>query len=166
MTTLNETDQIAKKKESLAQFIKFTLVSLMTTVVELISFSIVNYFIFSSLALIPFKLWLIDYSVANGGLRTFLAFGISYIIAQGFNFTVQRKVTFQANNKVLHSFFLYILMIFGIFVIQLWLPTILRSPISKVIGENWADFLIKNMMMTLAFLIQFPLNRWFIMKKK
>ena len=44
------------KKEGLWQFIKFTLVSLITTVVELTTFTLFNYLIFSSLSLISFKL--------------------------------------------------------------------------------------------------------------
>jgi putative flippase GtrA len=154
------------KKEGLWQFIKFTLVSLITTVVELTTFTLFNYLIFSSLSLISFKLWLLDYSIENGGLRTFLAFSLSFIIAQIFNFFVQRKATFKADNKVLNSALMYIVMILIIFILQLWLPTMIRIPLSRLTGQNWADFIIKNMMMTLAFVIQFPINKWIIMKKK
>jgi len=109
-------------------------------------------------------LWLFDYSVANGGLCAFLAFALSFVIAQIFNFIVQRKATFHANNKVLYSALMYIVMILVIFFFQMWLPTLLHAPISNLVGDNWADMIIKNMMMTLAFIIQFPVNKWVIMK--
>ena len=109
---------------------------------------------------------MLDYSIENGGLRTFLAFSLSFIIAQIFNFFVQRKATFKADNKVLNSALMYIVMILIIFLLQLWLPTMIRIPLSRLTGQNWADFIIKNMMMTLAFVIQFPINKWIIMKKQ
>jgi putative flippase GtrA len=146
------------------QMIVYTLVSLVTTVVELISFSLFNYVLFTSLSNQSFTLGFINYSVENGGLTIFLSISISFLIAQVFNFIMQRKKTFQANNHVFYSAILYTFMILIIFVLQMWLPPLLRGPLSEVMSTNLADFIAKNMMMTLAFIIQFPINKWVIMK--
>jgi len=153
------------KKPSIWQFIKYTLISLLTTVVELSTFALFNYWIFTKYAEMDFHIWLLDYSVANGGLTAFLSFALSYSIAQVFNFFMQRKTTFNATNNLLASAILYATMILLIFFLQMWLPTLIRVPIARWIGNDWADLLIKNMMMTLSFLIQFPINKYVIMRK-
>jgi putative flippase GtrA len=152
------------KNKGFWQFIKFTAFSLVTTVVELTTFSLFNYLIFTSLSSTEFKFWLFNYSVANGGMCAFLSFTLSFLIAQIFNFIIQRKVTFHATNHILYSAIMYGIMIFVIFVLQLWIPTLIRVPLSNLVGNDWADMIAKNMMMTLAFIIQFPMNKWVIMK--
>lgn len=151
--------------KNLWEFIKFTSVSLVTSLVEISVFAILNYWIFKSLSQIELKIWLLDYSLANGGLCSFLAFSISFIVAQIFNFIVQRKATFKANNRILSSAIMYGIMILIIFILQLWIPTLIHVPISNLVGNDWADLIIKNMMMFLAFVIQYPMNKWVIMKK-
>lgn len=153
------------KHQTKWQMIVYTLVSLVTTVVELITFSLFNYVLFTQLANQSFRLGFINYSVENGGLTIFLSISLSFVIAQIFNFIVQRKKTFQANNHVLFSALLYSIMILVIFILQMWLPTLIRQPLSDIMNTGLADFIAKNMMMTLAFIIQFPINKWVIMRK-
>jgi putative flippase GtrA len=165
-----ENNELRKKslneRKGLWEFIKFTSVSLVTSLVEITIFSLLNYVIFVSLSSIDFKLGLLDYSVINGGLSAFLSFGISYILAQIFNFIVQRKVTFKANNQVVSSAIMYTVMIVSIFMLQIWIPSLIFLPISNLVGSNLAGLIIKSMMMFLAFVIQFPINKFVIMKNK
>jgi len=155
----------SKSSQTKMQFIVYTLVSLVTTIVELISFSLFNYLIFKSLSDQGFKLGFIEYTASNGGLTIFLSISLSFLIAQIFNFIVQRKMTFKANNHVLSSAVMYGIMITIIFILQMWLPTLIREPLTNVMRDGLADFIAKNMMMTLAFIIQFPINKWIIMRK-
>lgn len=166
---MNENPIITKdfrtKNKGFWQFIKFTAFSLITTVVELTAFSLFNYLIFTYLSNTEFKFWLFNYSVENGGMCAFLSFTLSFIIAQIFNFIIQRKVTFHATNHILHSALMYANMILIIFFLQLWIPTLIRIPLTNLVGSQWADMIAKNMMMTMAFIIQFPMNKWVIMKE-
>jgi len=153
------------KKKTLGQFILFFLFSIVTTVVDLGTFSLFNYVIFTKWKETPFQFWLFDYSVMNGGLCAFLSFSVSFVISQTFNFFIQRKATFKANNNVLVSGILYTVMVLSVFFLQLWIPTLIRGPIVAFMGNTWGDFIIKNLMMTLSFAIQFPMNKWVIMRE-
>ncbi len=165
MDSKESSNNITSKNTGFWELIKFTSVSLLTSLVEISTFSLFNYLIFTSLSNIEFKFGLLDYSISNGGLCAFLSFGLSYLLAQIFNFIVQRKATFKANNRVLYSAIMYTVMILVIFVLQLWIPTLIHVPIARVVGDNWADMIIKNLLMFLSFVIQFPMNKWVIMKK-
>ena len=152
------------RKKTWFQFVLFTLMSLLTTLVDLGTFALLNYLVFASLASIDFQWWLFNYSVANGGLTAFLAFALSFVISQTVNFFLQRKVTFQATNNVLLSGLLYAAMVLMVFFLQLWVPTLVRAPLAQAIGEGWADLIVKNVNMTVSFLIQFPVSKYIIMR--
>jgi len=153
-----------KRNKTGLQFILFTMMSLITSLVELGSFALFNYVIFVPYENIALSWWLINYSVDNGGLTAFLAFSLSFVVSQTFNFFVQRKVTFKASNNLAISGLLYALMVLILFALQLWIPTIIRVPLANRIGEPWADFVIKNGNMMLSFLIQFPVIKFIIVR--
>jgi putative flippase GtrA len=152
------------KNKTCGQFILFLLSSMVTTVVDIGAFSLFNYWIFSDLKTTDFQFWLFDYSVINGGLGAFLAFTLSFIISQTFNFFIQRKATFKATNNIIYSGIMYFLMVLIVLFFQIWIPTIVRQPVIALVGIRWGEFLIKNVNMTLSFLIQFPMNKWIIMR--
>ncbi|MDD4595745.1 MAG: hypothetical protein PHQ30_03380 [Candidatus Izemoplasmatales bacterium] len=165
---MNETNAFVQKikaKKTLWQFIKFTVFSTVTTVVDLGSFALFNYLIFTSLANQEFKFWLLDYSINAGGLCAFLSFALSFVISQTFNFFIQRKATFKATNNALYSGIMYAIMIIIVFIFQLWMPTIVRGPLSNLVGDTWGDLITKNINMTISFAIQFPMNKWVIMRE-
>lgn len=151
-------------KKTWWQFFLFFLMSIVTTVVDLGTFALFNYFLFTGFKYQPFQWFLLDYSVANGGLCAFLSFACSFLISQTFNFFIQRKVTFGANNHVLYSAVMYAAMVIGVFFLQLWIPTLIREPLVSWLGEGWGDFIVKNVNMTVSFAIQFPMNKWVIMR--
>ncbi len=152
------------KKKTLWQFILFTLFSMVTTVVDFGTFSLFNYWIFTKLKDVSIQFWLFDYSIVNGGLCALLSFALSFIISQTFNFFIQRKATFKATNNVLKSAIMYAIMVLVVFFISLWLPTLIREPIVNLVGETWGDIIVKNINMTMSFAIQFPMNKWVIMR--
>jgi len=154
-----------KRGKTLWQFVKFTLFSMVTTLVDLGTFSLFNYLIFTRFRDVPFSWWLLRYDVADGGLCAFLSFALSFAISQTFNFFLQRKATFHAGGNVLRSGLLYAAMVLAVFAVQLWIPTFLRAPLAAFVGAAWADFIVKNANMTLSFAIQFPMNKWVIMRE-
>jgi len=161
---MSETAKSNIRKKTWFQFILFTLLSMVTTLVDLGTFSLFNFLIFIPYRTVAFQWWLLDYSVINGGLTAFLSFALSFAISQTFNFFIQRKVTFQASNNLALSGLFYAAMVLVVFFLQLWIPTLIRQTFVDWIGASWADFVIKNMNMTLSFLIQFPVNKYIIMR--
>ncbi len=166
MASISQIHGKLKQKESLWQFILFTLLSLVTTVVDLGTFSLFNYAIFLRFKTTAFSWWVFDYSVLNGGLCAFLSFALSFAISQTFNFIIQRKATFKATNNILFSALMYAVMVLSVLFFQLWFPTLVREGIVRFAGETWGDVIVKMMNMTISFAIQFPVNKWVIMRRK
>lgn len=157
--------KILPKNQTLWEFIKFTLMSLVTTVVDLGVFALLNFWVFAAYKGVSFNWWLFDYRVENGGLCAFLSLAVSFAISQTVNFFIQRKVTFGATNNKCYSAIMYTLMVIAVYFLTLWLPTLFIEPLYAAVGENWGGIITKNIAMTLSFAIQFPMNKWVIMKK-
>lgn len=154
-----------QEHETLWQFIMFAMMGCFTTIVELGSFAVFNFWIFIPFRNREFSWWLIDYSVENGGMTAFLAIAISFAISQIFNFYMQRKTTFKANNNAVLSAIMYAIMIILVYFLQLYIPTLIRVPIVKVFGATFGDLLVKMISMTSSMLIQFPISKWVIMRR-
>lgn len=161
MTHSQVTSQSTRK---VPQFIVFILMSSITSVVEYATFALGAFVLFKTFQNSPFSWWLIDYPLESGGLGTFLSFATSYIIAQIFNFILQRKTTFKANNHVVKSAILYTAMVVFIYLLQLILPPYMLDDFIGWFGYEVGSIVVKSLMMTMATLIQYPLNKWVIMK--
>jgi len=151
--------------QTLWQFIVFALVGGVTTVIELGSFTMLNFWILTPLRRRSFVWWLMDYSVENGGMTMFLAVVVSFAVSQTFNFFIQRKATFKANNNVLRSGVIYAVMVILVYFLQLYMPMLIREPFVKAFGEALGDILVKMIGMTSSMLIQFPISKWIIMRR-
>ena len=162
----NERVKLWKERhETMWQFILYMLMGCLTTVVDFGSFALCNFWLFTAFRSQPFSWWLIDYPVENGGLTAFLSFACSFAISQTFNFILQRKTTFKANNNIAKSAVMYIIMIILVYFLQLYVPTLIRAPIVAALGATLGDILVKTINMTSCMLIQFPINKWLIMRK-
>lgn len=153
------------KAQTLWEFIMFLLVGGVTSLVDLGVFSLCNYLIFSAYRGIPFRWWLLDYGPENGGLCAFLSFAVSFAVAQAVNFFLQRKATFGATNDVRKSAILYAVMVVGVYFFILWLPTLIGAPIYAWLGAGLGAIALKLLSQLLSALIQFPINKWVIMRK-
>ena len=153
------------RHEAAWQFIKYMLIGLITTCVEMGSFVLLNFLVFVPFRNQHFSWWIIDYTIENGGLTAFLAFALSFAIAQTFNFFLQRKTTFKANNNVARSAVMYAVMIVLIYFLQLYLPTLIRARIVAVLGWTFGDIVTEMINMMVSMLIQFPLSKWVIMRR-
>ncbi|MDO4568678.1 MAG: hypothetical protein Q4B99_06960 [Clostridia bacterium] len=151
---------------TLWQFIMFALMGCITTAVDFGVFALLNFAVFTHLRETPFSWWIIDYSIANGGLCAFLSFAASFGVSQTFNFFLQRTTTFKANNNVLLSGLLYAVMVVATYFFQLYLPTLLRAPIVAALGAALGDMTVKAINAFTSMLIQFPINKWVIMRRR
>lgn len=154
-----------QKHQTLWEYIKFTLMSMVTTVVDLGGFALLNYWLLTGYRAVDFSWWLFDYRVENGGLSAFLALVISFTISQTVNFFLQRRVTFKATNNKLYSAVMYAIMVIAVYFLILWLPTLFIEPLYARVGENWGGIITKVICMTVSFFIQFPMNKWVVMRK-
>jgi len=154
-----------EKHQTLWEYIKFTAMSVVTTIVDLGVFALLNYWLLAAYKQIAFSWWLFDYRVENGGLTAFLSLLISFTISQTVNFFLQRKVTFGATNNKVYSAIMYTIMVVAVYFLTLWLPTLFIEPLYAAIGENWGGIITKMICMTVSFVIQFPMNKWVIMRK-
>ncbi len=152
--------------KGLWQFVLFILMSGITTVVDLSTFAVLNFWVFAAYRSEAFALGPIRYSAASGGLCAFLAFAVSFAVSQTLNFFLQRKTTFQANNNAVLSGVLYALMVVGVYFLQLYLPTLLSAPFASLIGVTAGGLAVKLVNMFVSMLIQFPMSKWVIMRKR
>ncbi len=59
---------------------------------------------------------------------------------------------------------MYAVMVVGVYFVQLYLPTLLRTSLAGVFGEALGDIAMKLINMTVSMLIQFPMNKYVIMR--
>jgi putative flippase GtrA len=164
-----KTSSFRSWKESHAgfwQFVLFMLMSGLTTLVDLGTFALFNFWILAPYRGTPFFWGPFCYGIESGGLTAFGAFAVSFAVSQTFNFFLQRKTTFKANNNAVVSAILYTVMVIGVYFVQLYLPTLLRAPLAAMIGFTFGDLAMKLINMTVSMLIQFPLNKYVIMRNR
>ena len=165
----SKTNGFSRWKEShtgLWQFVLFMLMSGVTTLVDLGTFALFNFWILAPYRATPFFWGPFCYGIESGGLTAFGAFAVSFAVSQTFNFFLQRKTTFQANNNVVSSAVMYAVMVIGVYFVQLFLPTLLRAPLVAIVGPTFGDLAMKLINMTVSMLIQFPLNKYVIMRNR
>lgn len=148
------------------QFIKFALLGIISSAVELSLFVLLNFVVFKSLKDTEFSWWILNYSKARGGLGALYAIIISYAAGQTVNFFVQRKNTFKANNNPALSAVLFALMVIGVWLFQMYIGGILIGWLTPILGDTWGTILAKSSTMTLSLAITFPLNKYVIMRRK
>lgn len=148
----------------LYQMIKFLVLGLIASVVEFVVFALCNYVFFKNVGDAPVVWFIFNYTSANGGLCAFLSMAISYAAAQVTNFIIQRKYTFKAKNNALLSAFLYTLMVLGTYVFVMWLPSVIGPFFYGALGADLGAIIVKIICQTSSALIQFPLNKFVVMK--
>ncbi len=153
-----------EKHADLYQLLKFLVLGLIASVVEFLVFALCNYVLFKGVGSSPVVWFIFNYTSANGGLCAFLSMAISYAAAQITNFIVQRKYTFKAKNNALLSAFLYTLMVLGTYVFVMWLPSLIGPGIYSALGSGAGAIVVKIICQTSSALIQYPLNKFVVMK--
>ena len=154
------------RHEGLFQLLSFALLGLVASAVELLCFALFRRVVFAGLSSVDFAWWIFRYSAANGGLGFFLAVALSFLCGQIVNFFIQRKYTFEATNSLARSAALYAATVAAMWLLQMWLPTVIRAPIAAALGEDAGDLAVKLLCMFAGLIIAFPMNKFVIMKKE
>lgn len=154
-----------EKHETLSQAILFMLLSFVATAVDFLVFNLLNSFILVSLADRAFSWWIVSYPVASGGMAAFLATIFAYFCSQVVNFIIHRKATFQATNNAITSAVLYLIMIIVTWFVQILMGGVFLGWFAPMVGMFWAGNLSRFANNFLTMLIQFPINKFVIMRK-
>lgn len=168
-------DEKSGKLKELWTFIKFSIAGVAATLVEMGVHLVLDSYAFKSMNNQPFHAFKIGSSFVfdypgNGisGKGTMIAFIISTIVGYAIAYVLNRKVTFKANNNVVKSTIIYILMVAFIVCFQSW-----GGPLCKEMINGWGiqnDFILgllpKTIMCIICTLISYPLNRFVIQKKE
>lgn len=154
------------KYPDLYEFILFNIMSNVATITNFAVLALTTGFLFKSFADQPFKWFIFDYTVENGGLSGFLGFLTAYICAQVVNFIVQRKVVFGANCKIAKVLPWYILTVTVAGIISIWLPPHVIKLVTPYLGVTVATYIANIVNIILQVVINYPMLKFVIMKKE
>jgi putative flippase GtrA len=149
----------------LYEFIMFNILSNIATITNFVVLNLGNSLLFASLTNRDFTFGFFDYTAANGGLGGFLSFLLSYACAQTVNFIVQRKLVFASNNKLGKSIPVYIITILAVYLICLYVPTLVVEPLTKIVGRIWATNLANIINILIQVVVNYPVMKFVIMRK-
>jgi len=98
-------------------------------------------------------------------LGSFLAFLLSFFCAQTVNFIVQRKLVFSADNNLSASIPIYFATVVGVYIINLYVPTVVLAPLALRFGEVWAVNMTNVINIIIQVIIIYPVLKFVVMKK-
>ena len=157
---------LKQKHPTLYQFVSFAGVGGVVTVVDFTLFALCRYLIFTAYLDTPFRFFIFDYPIEKGGLCAFLAFVISVPLAQVVSFLLQRNFTFRANNNTAASAFMFSCLIIFIFLVNMYLPVLTLAFLGRFLSPSVASVIAKCINMTTSMLIEFPIDKYIIMRRK
>lgn len=156
---------------TLWQLVKFTIVSLLACIVQVVSLAILyNVPTIKELSTQAFHWFVFDYPVIEGercGLALFIAFNTSNILAQIVSFFVNRKKTFNADNNIPVTLTIYLIFTVALVCFSAWLnPVIFEFAVSKGLASGLATTIATAVCSTLQFIIYFPVDKILMRQKK
>lgn len=149
----------------LYEFIMFNLLSNIATITNFLVLNISSSLLFKSLTGVPFSFWIFNYKVESGGLGGFLAFLLSFFCAQAVNFIVQRNLVFNSNNKLGNAIPIYLFTVIIVYMICLYIPTLVLENISAVVGSFWGMNLTNAINIFVQVIIIYPVLKFVVMKR-
>lgn len=157
--------QFKETHANLYEFIMFNLLSNIATITNFVVLNICMSLLFVSLTSTNFSFWIFNYSAENGGLAGFLSFLVSFFAAQAVNFIVQRKLVFNSNNKLGAAIPIYLFTVIVVYIICLYIPTLVLGPISSIVGSFWGTNLTNAINIMVQVIIIYPVLKFVVMKK-
>ena len=153
-----------KKYPNAYEFIMFNLLANIATITNFVVLFVCNALVFATWADVDFRWGPFDYSVANGGLASFLSFLLAYGAAQTVNFIVQRKMVFYANNRLGPAIVIYTFAVVVVYFICLYVPTLVIAPLTAVVG-GWAPYAANVLNIMIQVVILYPTMKFIVMRK-
>lgn len=154
-----------EKHAELYEFIMFNLLSNIATITNFAVLNLSNSVLFKSLMDVPFAFWIFDYNVESGGLGGFLAFLVSFFCAQAVNFVVQRNLVFNSNNKLGSAIPIYLFTVVVVYVICLYVPTLILEDVSALVGNFWGMNITNAINILIQVIIIYPVLKFVVMKR-
>lgn len=162
--------KFTEKHAELWKFIKFTMVGLSSTIIELGVFYLLQYVVFknSLYAEMPDNAFFnfIKFTGLAEGMGLFYSYVISTTIGYIIAFILNRKTTFKADSNVALSTFLYVLMVIFTIFATAWLGTQLQLFMSAHGLEKLGSVIAKPIVAGVATVWTYPLNRFVIHRHK
>ncbi|MBN2617098.1 MAG: hypothetical protein JXR64_02160 [Spirochaetales bacterium] len=162
---INSIKRFKEKHATAFEFIMFNLLSNIATITNFAILNLGTFLLFKNLSNRDFSFWVFDYPASNGGLGSFLAFLLAYASAQIVNFIVQRKLVFNSNHKLGAAIPIYVVTILVVYVICLYVPTLVMTPLSSVLGNGLAANVTNAINIFIQVVIIYPVLKFVVMKK-
>jgi putative flippase GtrA len=163
-------------KKTLWEFVKFTIVALLATVVQYTTLNILIWLPFiKDLYATPFKWFVFDYPVnlnaagiiVSGALGYFIAFNSSNILAQIVAFFVNKEKTFKSGANVAVTLPIYIVFTILLICFSAWLSPMLNTFfIGKGIGGQTSTNIAAMVCSGIQFFVYFPVDKVLFRKPK
>lgn len=169
---LKKLDSAAKSKgeavNTLWEFVKFIVVSLLATVVQFSTVNILYLLPFiKNLFDTPFHWFLFDYPIEAKGLGMFIAFNTANILAQVVAFFVNRDKTFNSSANVAITLPIYLLFTMALICFSAWLaPSLNEFLLVKGINAQAAINISTAVCSAIQFFLYFPVDKLLFMQKK
>ena len=159
------------EKKTLWQLIKFTIVSLLACIVQVVSLAILyNIPAIKALSVEPFHWFVFHYDVIEGeqcGLALFIAFNTSNLLAQIVSFFVNRKKTFNANNNVPITLTIYLVFTVALLCFSAWFnPIVFAFAESHGASSALSTTIATAVCSCIQFFIYFPVDKVLMRQKK
>ena len=154
-----------ERHSELYEFIMFNIFSNIATITNFAVLNLGNTVLFKALMDVPFAFWIFDYNVENGGLGGFLAFLVSFFCAQAVNFIVQRNLVFNSNNKLGSAIPIYLATVVIVYVICMYIPTLILNDLSALVGKFWGMNLTNAINILVQVIIIYPVLKFVVMKR-
>jgi len=172
MAKLQELDQKAEEKGSLLvtawQLVKFTVVSLLATVVQFGTLNIL--YLVPAIRVLEtqaFHWFVFHYDVEAGGLKTFIAFNTANVLAQIVAFFINRKKTFGGTTSIPITLTIYLVFTFGLICFSAWLaPALTEFMTVRGIGTQLAANIATMLCGMVQFFAYFPVNKILMRNKE
>lgn len=159
------------EKKTFWQLVKFTIVSLLACIVQVVSLAILyNIPAIKALSVQPFHWFVFHYDVIEGeqcGLALFIAFNVSNLLAQIVAFFVNRKKTFNADNNVPVTLTIYLIFTVGLLCFSAWFnPIVFEFACRHGASSGLATTIATAVCSCIQFFIYFPVDKLLMRQKK
>ncbi|MBR1811345.1 MAG: hypothetical protein IJ766_06850 [Clostridia bacterium] len=175
----NKANEKGKGMAAIWQLVKFTLVSMIAAIVQIILFNILQKVFLGMPSSVegvasffeqPYKFWFFESSIKDGaiaGLGYFIAQNVSNVVAQIVSFLVNRKKTFGSSANIAVTLPIYLVITVIILSFVAWVSPILTDWFSSF---GWSAQLAGNATMLLTMMFQFfaffPVQKILFKQKK
>ncbi len=166
----NFVEKNPKLANFIEQFIKFYLISMVVTVLQYLMLTFLPSIISNmtdldtvECAILPIfstGKYIFDYTIEEGGMAYFAAYGITLFVAQCINFPMQRNITFKSKGNIYYQIMWYAIAFFAIFIVCSGLQTFYQPILESYIGSPY----IYNILITVInggvqMVIYFPIYK-------